>query len=49
MSMTKRYFTSPALKGFVDVFDVEHFDVASNPVLSAEIEHFLGFGNATNQ
>ena len=38
-----------AFNGLVDVFDVEHFDVAGNPVLGAEIQHLLGFGNATDQ
>ncbi|CAI8970677.1 hypothetical protein EMIT0P294_50214 [Pseudomonas sp. IT-P294] len=29
--------------------DVEHFDVAGDVVLGAEIQHFLGFGDATDQ
>ncbi|OLU23449.1 hypothetical protein BVH06_24580 [Pseudomonas sp. PA27(2017)] len=38
-----------ALLGFVDVLDVDHFDVRDDVVLGAEVEHLLGFGDATDQ
>lgn len=33
---------------FVDLLNVNHFNVCNDIVLAAEIEHFLGFGNSAD-
>jgi hypothetical protein len=37
------------LIGLVDLLHVDHFHVASDVVLGAEVEHFLGFGQTADQ
>lgn len=50
MSMTKRYFAGNHPRvSLVDLADVEHFNVAGDVVFGAEIQHFLGFRDATDQ
>ncbi len=49
--MTKRYFTSAlraSLVGFVDLLNGNDFDIGSNVVFAAEVEHLLRLGNAAN-
>ena len=38
-----------AFVGVVDLIHPDHFDIAGDIVLSAEIEHLLCFRNATDQ
>ena len=37
-----------ALVGFVDLLNGDDFNVCSDVVLTAKVEHFLGFGDAAN-
>ncbi len=38
-----------AFVGFVDLVHADHFDVRGDVVLAAEVEHFLGFGEAADE
>lgn len=38
-----------AVVGLVDLLDGNFLDFGGDVVLSAEVEHFLGFANATNR
>ena len=33
----------------IDILDFNHFDIGSDSMLAAEIEHLLGFGDATDE
>ena len=34
---------------FIDILNLNHFDICSDTMLAAEIEHFLGLGDAADE